>query len=62
MSDIHEYIAEHDKIGILFSADFEKAFYSIEHPFIFAVLELFGFGPQFIKKLETSLKNEKVVR
>ena len=45
------------KVGILFSADFEKAFDSIEHTFIFATLESFGFGPQFIQWVRTFLKN-----
>ena len=44
-----EYTAEQEKVGILFSADFEKAFDSIEHTFIFVVLESSGFGPQFIQ-------------
>ena len=48
ISDIVEYTAEHEEVGILFSADFEKAFDSIEHTIIFAAFEFFGFGPQFI--------------
>ena len=38
-----------------FLADFEKAFDSIEHPFILATLESFGFGPQFIQWIKTFL-------
>ena len=38
---------------ILFSADFEKAFDSVEHTFIFATLQSFGFGPQFIDWVKT---------
>ena len=34
---------------ILFAADFEKAFDSIEHSFIIATLKHFNFGPNFIK-------------
>ena len=48
ISDILEYVNENELSGILFSADFEKAFDSIEHPFIFAALQSFGFGPEFI--------------
>lgn len=39
-----------DKInnnGIMFFLDFYKAFDTVEHPFIFAALELYGFGKQF---------------
>ena len=57
VTDILEYTAEHEEVGVLFSADFEKAFDSIEHTFIFATLESFGFGPQFIQWVRTFLKN-----
>ena len=55
--DILKYTAEHEEVGILFSADFQKAFDSIEHTFIFSTLESFGFGPQFIQWVRTFLKN-----
>ena len=42
LNDVLEYTDENDINGILFSADFEKAFDSIDHSFIFA-LESFGF-------------------
>ena len=48
ISDILEYTEENNNDGILFSADFEKAFDSVEHSFILASLESFGFSPQFI--------------
>ena len=48
ISDMLEYTAENGIKAILFSADFEKAFYSMEHTFIFASLQTFGFGPDFI--------------
>ena len=41
----------------IFSADFEKAFDSIDHSFLFAVLESFGFGPDFIQWLRTLFNN-----
>ena len=56
ISDILEYVEENELSGILFSADFEKAFDSIEHPYIFAALQLFGFGLEFIQWVRTFLK------
>ena len=49
ISDMLEYTAENEIEAILFSANFEKAFDSIEHTFIFATLQCFGFGPDFIQ-------------
>ena len=49
INDILEYTENNDVSGVLFSADFEKAFDSVEHNFIFAVLKSFGFGSQFIQ-------------
>ena len=43
------YTEENSIGGILFSADFEKAFDSVEYSFIFATLKSFGFGVQFIQ-------------
>ena len=48
-----EYTAESEIQAILFSADFEKAFDSIEHTFIFVTLQSFGFGPDFIQWVKT---------
>ena len=52
IDDILDY-ADDDIPGILFSADFEKAFDSIDHSFMFAVLEKFGFGPNFVHWIRT---------
>ena len=41
--------------AILFSADFEKAFDSIKHPFLFATLKSYGFGTDFIQWVRTFL-------
>ena len=50
-----EYTAENEIEAILFSADFEKAFDSIKHTFIFATLQSFGFGPNCIQWVKTFL-------
>ena len=49
VSDILEFTAKNEMETILFSADFEKAFDSIEHPFLFATLKSYGFGTDFIQ-------------
>ena len=53
ITDLLAYTEENSIGGILFSADFEKAFDSIEHSFIFATLKSFGFGAQFIQWIRT---------
>ena len=57
ISDILDYTENNDVPGVLFSAYFEKAFNSVEHNFIFAVLKSFGFGSRFIQWVRTFLKN-----
>ena len=57
ISDILEYTSENEIETILFSADFEKAFDSIEHPFLFAALKSFGFGVDFIQWIRTFFNN-----
>ena len=57
INDVLEFI-DHEKIeAILFSADFEKAFNSIDHSFLFSVLKYFGFGDEFIQWVRTLLNN-----
>ena len=48
-----EYMECNEVPSILFSADFEKAFNSIDHTVILVVLEKFGFGPDFIHSVKT---------
>ena len=43
--------------ALLFSADFEKAFDSIDDCFLFLVLESFGFRPEFLQWVRTLFKN-----
>ena len=54
-----EYADKNNIETILFSADFEKAFDSIDHAFISAVLKSYGFGSDFIKWVKTFLNNAK---
>ena len=57
INDVLEF-TDHEKIeAILFSADFEKAFDSIDHSFLFSVLKCFGFGDEFIQWVRTLLNN-----
>ena len=53
ITDLLAYTEENSIGGILFSADFEKTFDSIEHSFIFATLKYFGFGGHFIQWIRT---------
>ena len=53
IDDILEYNECNEVPGILFSADFEEAFNSIDHTFILVVLEKYRFGPDFIKSVKT---------
>ena len=55
VNDILEFTAENEMEAILFSADFEKAFDSTEHPFLFATLKSYGFGTDFIQWAKTFL-------
>ena len=59
ISDILEYTDDNDIEAILFSADFEKPFDSIDHCFLFSVLKSFGFGPDFIQWVKTLFKNSE---
>ena len=43
--------------GVLLFIDFEKAFDSIEHNFLYKALERFNFGPSFIKWIQTFYNN-----
>ena len=57
ISDILKYIDSNDIKAISFLADFEKAFDSIDHSLLYAVLESFGFGPDFIQWVRTLFYN-----
>ena len=57
INNILEYTDENNIEAILFSADFEKAFDSVEHSFIISTLRAFGFGYALLQWAETFLKN-----
>ena len=57
ISDILKYTDSNEIEAILFSADFENAFDSIDHSFLFAVLDSFRFGPNFIQWVRTLFYN-----
>ena len=57
IDDILEYTDSNDIEALLFSADFEKAFDSIDHCFLLSVLESFGFGPEFLQWVRVLFKN-----
>ena len=62
ISDNLEYTDEHSLPGFLVTADTEKAFDSIEHPFIVATFKKLGFGPTFINWVKVLLfKQESCV-
>lgn len=43
--DVIEYTENNNVPGLLFFADFEKAFDSLNHKFMQTVLDIFNFGP-----------------
>ena len=59
VDDLLKYGEEENSDGILFAADIEKAFDSVDHNFIFATLNKFGFGSDFIQWIKTLFKNSQ---
>ena len=59
IDDLLAYAASGNLHGILFAADIEKAFDSVEHKFIFASLKKFGFGEDFIRWVKTFLNDSQ---
>ena len=53
VDDLLKYAEEENTDGILFAVDIEKAFDSVDHNFIFATLNKFGFGSDFIQGIKT---------
>ena len=48
IDDLLKYAKDENIDGILFAADIEKAFDSVDHNFMLAALKSFGFGNDFI--------------
>ena len=59
IDDLLKYAEEENSDGILFAADIEKAFDSVDHNFIYATLKKFGFGSDFIQWIKTLFKNSQ---
>lgn len=57
--DVVSYMMEGRKKGYVISLDLEKAFDRVEHEFMFAILEKFDFGQNFIKWLKILYKGAK---
>ena len=59
IDDLLKFAEEENLDGILFAADIEKAFDSVDHNFIFASLKKFGFGDNFIQWVRTIFENSE---
>ena len=54
IDDILEFAKVTECCGILLAIDFEKAFDSLNHSFLFKVLEKLNFGEYFVQWIKTS--------
>ena len=59
ISDILEYTEVEQMEGYMFAADIEKAFDSVDHNFIIAVLKKFGLGHELIQWVKTLLYDQQ---
>ena len=55
IQDLIDFADLEEQEGLIFSSDFEKAFNSVDHNFLFSVLTKFGFGLGFIRCVKTLL-------
>ena len=59
IDDLLKYAEDENIDGILFAADIEKAFDSVNHNFMFAALKRFGFGNDFVRWIKTIFKKSQ---
>ena len=59
IDDLLKFAEEENLDGIIFAADIEKAFDSVDHNFIFASLKKFGFGDNFVQWVRTIFENSE---
>ena len=58
-SDVLEYMKTSELPGYLITIDIEKAFDSVDHTFLVAVLKKFGFGDDFIRWVRIILNRQE---
>ena len=61
IDDILDYTRYKKMSGILVAIDFEKAFDSMDHTYLFKVLNAFNFGPSFIRWIRVFIQIYQVV-
>ena len=59
ISDILEITKTLNIDGFILTMDIEKAFDSVDHPFLFATLERFGFDPYFLDWIKVLLNKQE---
>ena len=59
IGDLLTYAFQENRDGIMFAADIEKVFVSVEHNFVFATLKKSGFGDNFTKWVRTFLNSSQ---
>ena len=57
--DVLETASILNKKGFLVTVDIEKAFDSVDHSFLLAVLQKYGFGERFLKWIQILIKNQE---
>ena len=59
ISDILEMKENLNMEGYLLTVDIEKAFDTVDHYFLLAILEKYGFKKNFLRRIETLLNNQE---